>query len=166
MNLKILLSGDGGQGVQLLSHLICTAVFNKGLSVSHIPNYGLEQKGGVSVAYIKISSEDVTYPKFSKPDLLLIMSDQSRERTVSYNQEGVVVIDVKDYVEMLKENNVQPKSRNIFFLGMIVKNLTDNKILETEEVLTLLEAKLVQKPGWEENKQAFDLGLKQSLTLI
>ena len=54
MIIKILLSGDGGQGIQLMSDLICRAAIQRGFFVSHMPNYGLEQRGGVSLAFIQI----------------------------------------------------------------------------------------------------------------
>ncbi|MFH1946959.1 MAG: 2-oxoacid:acceptor oxidoreductase family protein [Candidatus Magasanikbacteria bacterium] len=157
MTLKIILSGDGGQGIQTLSYLICNTAFKNGLEVSHIPNYGLEQKGGVSMAYIKISDKEIFYPKFSKPDFLLIMSDQARERTVDYQQDGVEIIEIKDYVDFFKENNVEPYSRNIFFLSKISGMLEGKGIIKKQEIYQALEEKLAKKRGWEENRRVWNL---------
>jgi len=157
MIFKIILSGDGGQGIQTLSYLICNTTFKNGLEVSHIPNYGLEQKGGVSMAYIKISDKEISYPKFSKPDFLLIMSDQARERTVEYQLEGVEIIDVKDYLDFFKENNVEPYSRNVFFLSLISEMLEKKEILKKQEIFEALEEKLSKKRWWEENKRVWGL---------
>ena len=154
---KILLSGDGGQGIQTLSYLICNTAFKNSLEVSHIPNYGLEQKGGVSMAYIKISDEKITYPKFSKPDFLLIMSDQARERTADYQLDGVEIVDIKDYMDFFKENNVEPYSRNIFFLSLISDLLEKKEIVKKQEIFEALEEKLSKKRWWEENKRVFSL---------
>ena len=157
MMYKIILSGDGGQGIQTLSYLICNTAFKNNLEVSHIPNYGLEQKGGVSMAYIKISDEKINYPKFSKPDFLLVMSDQARERTADYNQHGVEVIDIKDYIDFFKENNVEPHSRNVFFLSKISSMLEEKGIIKKQEIFEALEQKLSKKRWWEENKRVFSL---------
>jgi Pyruvate/2-oxoacid:ferredoxin oxidoreductase gamma subunit len=154
---KILLAGDGGQGIQTLSYLICNTAFKNGLEVSHIPNYGLEQKGGVSMAYIKISDKAITYPKFSKPDFLLIMSDQARDRTADYQQSGVEIIDIKDHVDFFKENNVEPYSRNIFFLSKISEMLEKQEIIKKQEIFEALEEKLSKKRGWEENHRVWNL---------
>ena len=45
MILKILLAGDGGQGIQSISDLLAQASFANGLNITQIPNYGLEQRG-------------------------------------------------------------------------------------------------------------------------
>ncbi len=160
MTLKLLLSGDGGQGIQLLADIICVAAFQNNLHVSFIPNYGLEQRGGVSLAYIKISDQEVGYPRFNKPDILLILSEQARERTKKNKFEDIKVLDVKDYQNQLTENNILSKSCNIFFLGAIAKILQNKNICQTEQIFGLLEKKLSIKPGWEDNKKAFNLGNK------
>ena len=157
MNLKILLSGDGGQGIQTLSYLICTTAFKNGLEVSHIPNYGLEQRGGVSLAYIIISDKTIAYPKFHKPDFLLVMSDQARERTADYQQEGVEIIDIKNYTDFFKENNVESYSRNVFFLSKIADMLENKDIIKKQDIFSALEEKLSKKKGWEENERVWNL---------
>ena len=161
---KILLSGDGGQGIQLLSHIICESAFHKGLEVTHIPNYGLEQRGGVSLAFIKIDKEKIVYPKFSTADLMLIMSDQAEERTSKFKIDPPASggkLKINDFKNLLEENNILKQSYNIFFLENILKKLEEKDLIDMEFAKKLLEEKLSTKPGWEENKKAFDLGLNK-----
>ena len=158
MTLKLLLSGDGGQGIQLLADIICVAAFGNNLHISFIPNYGLEQRGGVSLVYIKISDQEIGYPRFTKPDILLILSEQARERTKKNQFENIKILDIKDYNDKLTENNILPKSCNIFFLGVITKILQEKNICQTEQIFELLKKKLSAKPGWEENMRAFTIG--------
>lgn len=155
MILKLLLSGDGGQGIQLLADIICVAAFQNNFHISFIPNYGLEQRGGVSLAYLKISDQKIGYPRFNKPDILLILSEQARERTKKNQQKEALILDVKDYKEILTKENILPKSYNIFFLGVIAKILQEKNICETKQIFALLEKKLSVKLGWEENARAF-----------
>ena len=150
MKLNILLSGDGGQGVQLLSYVICHALLKKDLQVSHIPNYGLEQRGGVSLAFIKISDKEIMYPKFTHADILLIISDQARERTPQYINENTIVIDKKDYEEELKTKNISPRNINIFFLHYILKELKKYDLDIVDDVYNLLKEKLGKKDNWGE----------------
>ncbi|MEK7189607.1 MAG: 2-oxoacid:acceptor oxidoreductase family protein, partial [Patescibacteria group bacterium] len=133
--LKILLAGDGGQGIQLLADIICRAAIDKGLYATSIPNYGLEQRGGVSLAFIQISDKEIVYPKFTKPDILLVMSEQARERVKNYKAENVI-----DYKKFEKANNV-------FFLAILASQLSEfiNPSLIEKE----LENKLSKKHGWE-----------------
>jgi 2-oxoglutarate ferredoxin oxidoreductase subunit gamma len=157
MILKILLSGDGGQGIQLISDLLAQAAFASGLYISQIPNYGLEQRGGVSLSFLIISDKEVSYPKFSKPDILLIMSQQALDRTGQF-QNAECKLQSSNYENVFKENNILPQSANIFFLGILSKILEEKNILKKEDVYKLLEKKLSVKKGWEENKKAFELG--------
>ena len=158
MLLKILLSGDGGQGVQTIADVLSQAVLKSGLEIMSIPNYGLEQRGGISLVFIKISDKEIGYPKFTTSDILLILSDQARMRTTQYQQPETQIIDVKEYKEKLLQAGVRLQSFNIFFLGLLAKILIDKKVCQLSDVELLLEKKLSKKLGWEENKKAFNLG--------
>lgn len=155
---KILLAGDGGQGIQTIADVICRAVFENNKHVTHIPNYGLEQRGGVSLAFIQISDRGIMYPKFTRPDILIIMSSQARERTKSYQSEAGRIFDIKDYVEEMNKNNIPAQSQNIFFLGLLSKVLEYEGFLKTDETLMILAGRLKSKPGWEQNEKAFESG--------
>lgn len=164
MLIKILLAGDGGQGIQLMSDLICRSAIEQGFFVSHIPNYGLEQRGGVSLAFIQISDNEIAYPKFSKPDVMVVLSEQARERTKGFKIEDLSLpraksrgLQVAEYKELLEKNNVPYQSYNIFFLGLLAKMLEENGVLKREVVFGMLEKKLSTKPGWEKNKKAWEL---------
>ncbi|HBU06706.1 MAG TPA: hypothetical protein DEB09_01335 [Candidatus Magasanikbacteria bacterium] len=158
MILKILLAGDGGQGIQLISDLLTQASFANGFFVSQIPNYGLEQRGGVSLSFLIISDKEISYPKFTKPDILLVMSEQARKRMDRY-QNADIRMQIDDYFEKLEDQKIEKSSYNIFFLGLIAKLLEEKNILQTEQVYGLLEKKLSKKPNWEGNKNAFKLGI-------
>ena len=161
MIIKILLSGDGGQGIQLISDLLAQAAFGNGLFVSQVPNYGLEQRGGVSLSFLIISDKEITYPRFTKPDILLVMSEQARERVKNY-ESRIKNYDIRDYGEFLAEQGIERKSYNVFFLGLVAKILEEKKILEREKVFELLEKKLSGKANWQENKRTWDLAFKNS----
>jgi len=156
--MKILIAGDGGQGIQIVADVICRAVFENNKHVTHIPNYGLEQRGGVSLAFIQISDRGIMYPKFTKPDILVVMSDQARERTKIYQSESGKIFDIKDQMEEINKSNISVQSQNIFFLGLLSKLLEYEGFLKTNETLLLLSGRLKSKPGWEENEKAFEAG--------
>lgn len=149
---KLLLAGDGGQGVQTIADIICHAAFAKGLQVSHIPNYGLEQRGGVSLSYIKIDDKKIGYPKFLQPDILVVISTQARERVKKYLDKNVKVLDVIDFQKELIDKKISPKNLNIFFLVELSKVLEAEGILSTSEIFTVAEKKLSKKANWEEIK--------------
>ncbi len=162
MLLKLLLSGDGGQGVQAIADIISQAVLKSGLEIMSIPNYGLEQRGGISLVFIKISDKEIGYPKFTTPDILLILSDQARLRTEQYQKKDIKILDIGNFKDILLKEKIKTQSLNVFFLGVLAKILIDKKICETSDIVAQLEKKLGKKLGWEENKKAFEFGLKYS----
>jgi len=162
MNIKILLAGDGGQGIQTIANLLTATAFDNDFYVSDIPNFGLEQRGGVSLAYLQINKQEITYPKFTAPDILLIMSDQALQRTPQYQKTAVKILNLTDFEEKLKSNKILKQSYNIFFLGLLGGLLAKQGFIKLNKLEKLLAKKLSEKPSWEENKKAFDLGVKQN----
>src|SRR4030042_6156516 len=89
---KILLAGEGGQGVQLIAQILAYAAEKDGKYASYIPNFGVEQRGGVSVAFVKISKSPITYPKFRYADILVVLSDRAVKRTQQYINDDTIYI--------------------------------------------------------------------------
>ena len=71
--LKILLAGEGGQGVQTIAEVLAEAFALEGKEVSYIPAFGVEQRGTPSVAYLIVSNKEIRYPKFELADYLIIL---------------------------------------------------------------------------------------------
>lgn len=89
---KILLAGEGGQGVQLIGQILAYAAEKDGRYASYIPNFGVEQRGGISLAYVKISRSPITYPKFRYADILIVLSDRAIKRTQNYIDDNTIYI--------------------------------------------------------------------------
>ncbi|MDO4542586.1 MAG: 2-oxoacid:acceptor oxidoreductase family protein, partial [Bacillota bacterium] len=60
---RIMLAGEGGQGVQSVAAILSEASYAAGREVMYIPNFGVEQRGGVSIAFMQISDEVIGSPK-------------------------------------------------------------------------------------------------------
>ena len=90
--LKIIIAGEGGQGVQSIGELLAEAAFQTGKQALYIPNFGVEQRGGVSVAYVQIADEEIGAPKFLKADLLTVLSKRAAERTKGYLKPGTIYL--------------------------------------------------------------------------
>ena len=89
---KIMLAGEGGQGVQLIAQILAYAAEKDGKYASYIPNFGVEQRGGVSVSYVKISKSPIIYPKFRYADIMVILSDRAVKRTQNYIDDDTTYI--------------------------------------------------------------------------
>ena len=75
--LNILIVGEGGQGVQKIAEILARAAFNTNFIATYIPNFTVQQRGGVSIAFVRISQNAIVYPKFEKADLVIILSNRS-----------------------------------------------------------------------------------------
>lgn len=79
--IKIALAGEGGQGVQSIAEILAEAANEEGKQALYIPNFGVEQRGGVSIAYVQISDGPIGAPKFQKADILIPLSARAVNRT-------------------------------------------------------------------------------------
>ena len=157
---KLLIAGEGGQGVQSLAYILTQALFKAGLEVSFVPNYGLEKRGGMSLAYIQVSGQKIVYPRFNQPDLLILMAESARPRVAKLISQTKQVLETEPHKELLKENKLPAHAYNMLTLGILSKILADKKIIKTEEIRDEIKNKLGKKFGFEENLKAFDLGLE------
>lgn len=157
--MKILIAGKGGQGVQTLAQILARAAFKAGCQVSLIPNYGLEQRGGMSLAYLQISQEKIAYPRFSKPDILVIMSAQVKPRVETYWQTSGQIFETEKYLDILKEQKLPAQSYNVLVLGMLAKILAEKNLIAPDFVKQEIISKLEKKAGLEDNLKAFEYGL-------
>jgi 2-oxoglutarate ferredoxin oxidoreductase subunit gamma len=81
---KIAIAGEGGQGVQAIGDILAEAGNEEGKEALYIPNFGIEQRGGVSVAFVQISDEQIGSPKFQRGDIVIALSERAVERTKQY----------------------------------------------------------------------------------
>lgn len=147
--MKILIAGEGGQGVQIAAEILTYAAFLEGKRASLIPNFGVEQRGGVSLAFIVIGDEAL-YPKFEKADILAIFCDRAIERTNRYISENTKIIygpSVKKLhlpggVISIEDRGLPSQVWNVLVLGEIVKI---SNIVSLESLKKSLEIKFEKK---------------------
>jgi len=83
--IRIALAGEGGQGVQSIAEILAEAAYNQNQQALYIPNFGLEQRGGVSIAFIQFSDKRIGAPKFHKADVVIALSERAVSRTAGYS---------------------------------------------------------------------------------
>jgi 2-oxoglutarate ferredoxin oxidoreductase subunit gamma len=81
---KLVLAGEGGQGVQSVAEIIAEAANDEGKQALYIPSFGVEQRGGVSLAFVQISDKQIGSPKFQTGDIVVALSDRAVYRTRQY----------------------------------------------------------------------------------
>lgn len=152
--MKILLAGEGGQGVQVAGEILALAAFNEGKQACLIPNFGVEQRGGISLAFVKIGEGE--YPKFDKADILAIFCDRAIARVKNYIDSQTKVITGPGVSgDMIDDKNLPAKVWNILILGEIVK---ETEIIKKESLKKALEERLGEK--FKKNPELREINFK------
>ena len=139
--MKILFAGEGGQGVQAIAQILTKAGFKEGQSVSYIPNFGVEQRGGASLAFVTIQSRPVVYPKFDQADVLAILSGRSKKRVKDHIGPNTKVI-LGPAVKNGKKSKLPPRTWNVVVLGEINRQ---GKIVKKESLVKAMEEKFARQ---------------------
>ena len=80
MNHEIVMAGFGGQGIMLIGTLLTYAGKEEGKSVSWLPSYGPEMRGGTANCAICISDEAIASPVVVEPTAAVVMNLPSFEK--------------------------------------------------------------------------------------
>jgi 2-oxoglutarate ferredoxin oxidoreductase subunit gamma len=174
---KIVLAGEGGQGVQSIAKILVEAGYEAKKEILYIPNFGVEQRGGVSIAFCQIADEKIGEPRFSKGDIVIMLSDRAIERCSTYINENTTVIydssvchtkpevRAKEIIaiEANKIANEQLSARvfNIIVLGVV---LSATNVIDLQYVKGAMEyalgKKFEAKPELRElNYKALEMGM-------
>jgi len=176
---RILIAGEGGQGVQAIGHVLAQAAFDAGLHVAYLPNYGVEQRGGVSLAFVQIGTGIIGFPKFSTADIIINMRGRAITRIDEYVGSETLYIYDSDLISGAELKHVaaeklaipatsnateklSPKVSNMIMLGALLAEL---EVLNVKTVGGALETefadKYTKKPQLRNfNKKALDIGIK------
>ena len=93
-NLNLRLSGSGGQGLILAGIMLGEAAIMNGKNAVHSQSYGVEARGGASRSEVIVSDGEIDFPEVTKPDVLLVMNQQSCNKFIPTVQEnGIVIVD-------------------------------------------------------------------------
>jgi 2-oxoglutarate ferredoxin oxidoreductase subunit gamma len=90
--IRIVLAGEGGQGVQVIANILAEAAYAEGKEAIYIPNFGVEQRGGVSLAFVQIDDKHIGSPKFPKADIVVALSNRAVDRTRQYVDERTTFV--------------------------------------------------------------------------
>ncbi|MBQ7144902.1 MAG: 2-oxoacid:acceptor oxidoreductase family protein [Oscillospiraceae bacterium] len=86
------LAGSGGQGVILASVILAEAAVDSGVTVIQSQSYGPEARGGVCRAELVLSRGTLWFPKVTRPDFLLALTQASLDKYGRELAEGAIVM--------------------------------------------------------------------------
>ena len=169
-------SGAGGQGLITAGIIMAKAAsIYEGKQAVQSQSYGPEARGGASKSEVIISDTAIDYPKITKCDALLAMTQEACNKYSDDLKEGGVLLYDSDLVTKLPEGNFKKVGfniittaknevgreivANIVALGAMVA-LTGQISRENAEKAVLSS---VPEAFIELNKKAFNLGFEKAL---
>ena len=169
-------SGAGGQGLITAGIIMAKAAsIYQGIQAVQSQSYGPEARGGASKSEVIISDEAIDYPKVTKCDALLAMTQEACNKYSDDLKEGGVLLYDSDLVTKLPEGNFKKVGfniintakndvgreivANIVALGAMVA-LTGQVTRENAEKAVLSS---VPEAFIELNKKAFNMGFERAL---
>ena len=171
--MRIALAGEGGQGVQSIAEILAEAAYNENQQALYIPNFGLEQRGGVSIAFLQFSDRRIGAPKFQKADIVISLSARAVARTLNYSgPETLYVYDssfkigpdglpqeAKQIIALpaieTANNELHPRVFNIIIMGAVIGL---SNVVSFEAAKAALEHKLGYK--FEKDPKLRELNFK------
>jgi len=169
-------SGAGGQGLITAGIIMAKAAsIYEGRQAVQSQSYGPEARGGASKSEVIISDTIIDYPKITKCDALLAMTQEACTKYSTDLKEGGVLLYDSDLVTKLPEGNFKKVGfniintakndvgreivANIVALGAMVA-LTGQVSRENAEKAVLSS---VPEAFLELNKKAFNMGFERAL---
>lgn len=155
MQTEIIISGFGGQGVLFAGQLLAYAGLGEKKSVTWIPSYGPEMRGGTANCTVIIADEEIGSPVVRNPSAAIAMNLPSLDKYESLLRPGGVLIvnqsmvdrtptrkDIK--VVLIPANEIAEKlgdkrMTNMVLLGGLLANLP---VLPLKAVETALKEHL------------------------
>ncbi len=157
--MKILLSGEGGQGIQVMAKIFAKSLVSQDYHVVLMPHYGVEMRMGISMAYLQVDDKEIPYPKFKTADILITMTPRDMTLTKSFAKWGTRTINGMNLAQVLRDNDITSKSLNMLVLGILTKEFKGKLPLDTGRVKENIKKILGHKKGLEKNLDAFMLGV-------
>jgi len=98
---EIRIAGFGGQGVILAASVIgkAAAIFQGGYATM-TQSFGPEARGGSSSAQVILSGEPILYPYITRPDVLVVMSQEAYTRFAPELKPGGILITEQELVRV------------------------------------------------------------------
>lgn len=174
---EVRLAGLGGQGIILAGIIVAEAAgIHEGKEVVQTQAYGAAARGGFSRSDVVICDEEILYPKASKLDFLLAMSQSAYEENLPSLKKGGVLLVDSTYVsevsgskmyaipfsKIAREKFSRENVANIITLGAITQIFP----IISKDSMEKAVLSRVPKRFIEMNKKAFKEGVKAGKKIL
>ena len=171
--IRILLAGQGGQGVLSAGRFLAESGLHEGKEVSYLPAYGPEMRGGTANCSVIVAEDPIASPLCTVPDVLIALNAPSFHKFAPRVKSGGIIIvngsvsdayagrdDVR--VIDLPANDLAMeagdiRSANMAALGALV---AATGLVREQSIVNCLQEKFVANPRVLDcNRRAFEAGL-------
>lgn len=170
--IRILIAGEGGQGIQTIAKILSKSMFMSGKECSYIPSFGVEQRGAPSIAYVTIGPESCN---FDIADVVLILASRAVKKVAHFVTPNTSVIFDSSTISKseLPKNTYKyfgapitqyanekftNKSLNLIALAILSNFLGLHGKSIWMGAASLLKEKLKDKEAFNVSKEAFEFG--------
>ncbi|PIZ00513.1 ketoisovalerate oxidoreductase [bacterium (Candidatus Howlettbacteria) CG_4_10_14_0_8_um_filter_40_9] len=191
---RIIFSGEGGQGVQTIAEIMARAGHLSGHRSTYLPNYGVEQRGGVSIAFVQLCgcpeeatscSCNIGFPKFKKADVMVVLCERAIERTRRYVKKEALYIYDNSLISNallagiscpkialpateIAKKKLTPRVFNVVLLGAVIAY---TGVIDKKYIIKAIEEQFAEKikknPEIKHlNRRAFDIGYEVMSDII
>ena len=171
--IRILLAGQGGQGVLSAGKFLAESGLHEGKEVSYLPAYGPEMRGGTANCSVIIAEEEIASPLCNNPDVLIALNGPSFHKFAPRVKSGGIILvngSISDcyagredvHVYDILANDLAMEAGNIRSANMVMTGalcaLTG--VVKERSIVNCLNEKFVGKPQvLEINERAVRAGI-------
>lgn len=126
MNVQVIISGVGGQGVLLLTRIFSEMAIREGYPLMGSEDHGMSQRGGSVITYLKIGDFNSPLVKKGNADILLSLERNEAYKTVHFlkpstkgKNGGLCFINAPDpnYMEKQIRDYLKEKGIEVYVVG-------------------------------------------------
>lgn len=152
---EIVIAGFGGQGVMLMGQLLTEAGMESGMSVTWLPSYGPEMRGGTANCSVMLSDEPIGSPVANEPTTAIVMNIQSYDKfEPTVRADGLLLInsslvektssrsDIRQICIPANEIASDLGSTRVANMVMLGAFLKASNVLSLDVIMSALEKKL------------------------
>ena len=93
MQTEVIMSGFGGQGLMMIGKLLAYAGLDEGKTVTWLPSYGPEMRGGTANCTVVVADKAIGSPLITSPKAAVVMNQPSLEKFAPMlRKDGILVI--------------------------------------------------------------------------
>ena len=126
MNVQLIISGVGGQGVLLLTRIFSEMALKEGYPMIGSEDHGMSQRGGSVITYLKIGDFNSPLVKRGNADILLSLEKNEAYKTLHFlkpstngQNGGLCFINAPDpnYMEKQIRDHLKEKGIEVYIFG-------------------------------------------------